>query len=206
MIFSFSRMRKIPQRMKNVSCLTKASFRSSRLPLLKCNWPMRKPAAIMLFPVISSQSFAYLTPFVTSANCKRSYFLKSWCVGMWPWKKNSNRLVKLDLTWFCLWFWWQCFWPAASSQAAGRWESSSCSSDWSDDSDGKSTKGSPPLHGQKRSHPVCSTYLPLALWLNMAGCLSKFMMYSLLCLVTLNYFNCCFATFSWLLYIFNIKI
>lgn len=40
------------------------------------------PAAMMSFPVTSFQSLAYLTPLVTSANCKRSYFLRSWCVGM----------------------------------------------------------------------------------------------------------------------------
>lgn len=34
MIFSFSRMRKMPQRMKNVSCFASASLSSSRLPSL----------------------------------------------------------------------------------------------------------------------------------------------------------------------------
>ena len=34
MIFSFSRMRKMPQRMKKASCLARASFSSRRLPSL----------------------------------------------------------------------------------------------------------------------------------------------------------------------------
>lgn len=47
------------------------------------------------------------------------------------------------------------FGPAASSRAAGRWESSFCSSDWSDDSDGRSTTGRPPLRIQNpRFNPL----------------------------------------------------
>lgn len=30
----------------------------------------------------------YLTALVTSANCIRSYFFSSWCVGMWPWEQK----------------------------------------------------------------------------------------------------------------------
>lgn len=103
------------------------------------------------FPVTSSPSFTDLTPLVTSANCKRSYFLRSWCVGMWPWgKQQQTGLTRIWTGFDCHFDENLRFWPAASSQAAGRWESSFCSSDWSDGSDGRSTTGRPPLHTQKK--------------------------------------------------------
>lgn len=154
MILSFSRMRKIPHRMKNVSCLTKASFRSRRFPSLTHNQPVSTPATLMSIHKMSSQSLPYLTPLVTSANCSRSYFLRSWWVGMWPLKKRETLWffrVGAELVVFVLFPANFSFWPAASSRAAGRWESSSCSSDWSDDSGGKSTTGSPPLQRPKQS-------------------------------------------------------
>lgn len=48
--------------------------------------PQRNNFYLILFEQKAAKQASYLTDFVTSANCIRSYFFKSWTVGMWPWK------------------------------------------------------------------------------------------------------------------------
>lgn len=105
-IFSFSRMRKMPHRMKKVSCLARASFRRRRLPSLgggtdaQTQSEQRPGRECVETPLVLSQhedvcadftfyevsngkgKILYLTALVTSANCMRWYFLRSSMVGM----------------------------------------------------------------------------------------------------------------------------
>lgn len=95
MIFSFSRIRKMPQRIKKVSCFARASFNRRRLPSLGDGGKMSKhghktksqdestPKAIgstcVKFLLIlyfkkspmENNTILYLTALVTSANCMR---------------------------------------------------------------------------------------------------------------------------------------
>lgn len=160
MIFSFSRMRKIPQRMKKVSCLTRASFNNKRLPSLT-EQEYRVAIRIHLWGETFFNTDYYelfrrkkkkkkpdLTALVTSANCMRSYFLSSWFVGMWPWKyrmPTGHVLGIISKAILHIQEFIRHFLLATSWQVAGRWEWVVCSSGRSGGCAGMRRTGTLPL-------------------------------------------------------------